>query len=125
MRSFREIGSGISFVHEDKETLSKRLQRKGSADFVIIDSLKYFRFRNFDQYKQYVDRFRGKLLIFTHPVPKSGMKPLAEDVMADASLKVWIEGYKALSKGRYIGSKGEFVIWEEGAKRIYGDMALK
>lgn len=39
--------------------------------------------------------------------------------MYDASLKIWVEGYKAFSKGRYIGSNGgEYVIWEDGATII-------
>ena len=33
--------------------------------------------------------------------------------MYDATLKIWVEGFKAFSKGRFIGDKGEFTIWDE------------
>lgn len=36
--------------------------------------------------------------------------------MYDADLKIYIEGYVAFSKGRYIGDTGRYVIWEEGAR---------
>ena len=39
--------------------------------------------------------------------------------MYDASLKIWVEGYKAFSKGRFIGQTGECVIWPEGARRYW------
>ena len=45
-------------------------------------------------------------------------------VMYDASLKIWVEGYKAFSKGRYIGPTGECTVFEEGAKRYWEGKAL-
>ena len=42
------------------------------------------------------------------------------NVMYDATLKVWVEGYKATSKGRFIGTTGEYIIWEEGAQVYWG-----
>jgi hypothetical protein len=41
-------------------------------------------------------------------------------VWYNASLKIWIEGFKAYSHGRYIGPTGEFTIWEEGFEKYYG-----
>jgi hypothetical protein len=55
-----------------------------------------------------------------HPVGKTALK-----VMYDASLKIWVEGYKAFSKGRYIGSNGgEYVIWEDGAANYWGNINI-
>jgi hypothetical protein len=43
--------------------------------------------------------------------------------MYDASLKIWIEGYRAFSKGRYIGPNGGvYTIWEEGAEKYWGTL---
>ena len=39
--------------------------------------------------------------------------------MYDATLKIWVEGFKAFSKGRYIGPKGSLTIWPEGAMRYW------
>ena len=37
-----------------------------------------------------------------------------------AGLKIWVEGYTAFSKGRFIGATGKAVIWEEGARDYWG-----
>ena len=41
--------------------------------------------------------------------------------MYDATLKIWVEGFKAFSKGRFIGEKGNYTIWEEGANKYWGE----
>lgn len=40
--------------------------------------------------------------------------------MYDATLKIWVEGFKAFSKGRFIGDTGEYTIWGEGAEKVLG-----
>jgi hypothetical protein len=40
--------------------------------------------------------------------------------MYDATLKIWVEGYRAFSKGRFIGSTGQYDVWAEGAERYWG-----
>lgn len=54
-------------------------------------------------------------LFFSNPAGKA-----AKSVMYDASLKIWVEGYKAISKGRFIGKTGEYVIWDDGARGYWG-----
>jgi hypothetical protein len=44
----------------------------------------------------------------------------AKSVMYDAKLKIFTEGYRAFSKGRYIGSKGHYDIWPERARTYFG-----
>lgn len=39
--------------------------------------------------------------------------------MYDASLKIWVEGYKAFSKGRFFGSTGEITLWRQGAEEYW------
>ena len=48
----------------------------------------------------------------------------AKSVLYDASQKIHIEGFKATSTGRSIGTNGgTYIIWEEGAGR-YGENKL-
>lgn len=116
----QECGARFQVVTDmDMETLSKRLSQRRSADFVVIDSFQYSQL----SYKQYIDfkrKHRNKLIIFvSHADGKKPAGRAAVRVLYDADLKIWIEGYKAISNGRYIGKTGEYVIWDEGAKR-YG-----
>ena len=66
--------------------------------------------------------FPKKLFIFTSQADGKNPKGRsAVSVMYDASLKIWIEGYRAFSKGRYIGDNGGiFTIWDEGANNYWG-----
>ena len=41
--------------------------------------------------------------------------------MYDATLKIWVEGYRAFSKGRFIGRTGKYDIWPEHAERYWGE----
>ena len=43
----------------------------------------------------------------------------AVSVMYDAALKIWVEGYRAISKGRYFGEKGYYPIWAERAEEYW------
>ena len=71
-------------------------------------------------FRAFCEKHRTKLLIFvsrTHGRQPDGRA--ACSAMYDSSLKIWIEGYKAFSKGRFIGPAGEMTIWEEGARRYW------
>jgi len=106
---------------EPIDTLSERLAKRKSPDFVVIDSYQYTQM-TYRTYLKFKEANRDKLLIFvshadgTVPAGRS-----ARSVMYDSSLKIWIEGYRAISKGRFIGPEGKYIIWEEGARRIYGE----
>lgn len=39
--------------------------------------------------------------------------------MYNADMKVYIESYRAFSRGRYIGPRGYFDIWPEGARKCW------
>lgn len=105
---------------EDMATLSARLRKRRSPDFVVIDSLQYTQMT----YKDFVElkeRHRDKLLIFisqargTLPSSRVGVS-----VMYDASLKIWVEGYRAFSKGRFYGNLGYYTVWPERASEYWG-----
>ena len=101
------------------DLLKSELQKKRSAPIVVIDSFQYTQL----SYKEYIlfkEQFRNKLLIFISHA--SGSQPSgrpAKSVMFDATLKIWVEGYKAFSKGRFIGQTGQYTVWDDGAERYW------
>ncbi len=104
----------------DMETLTERLSRPRSAEFVVIDSIQYMQL-SYRQYRNLKERFRSKLLILvSHADGKQPSGRAARAIRYDAGLKIWVEGYKAFSKGRFIGAKGEAVIWRQGAEEYWG-----
>ncbi|MDR3227748.1 MAG: hypothetical protein LBT56_08780 [Prevotellaceae bacterium] len=106
---------------ENKEDLSERLLRHKSADFVVIDSFQYFQM-SYIQYLKFKELHSDKMLIFvSHADGKSPAGRAAKSVMFDATLKIWIEGYRAFSKGRFIGEKGYYDIWYAQAKKYWGE----
>lgn len=103
------------------EELDERLSRNKSPEFIVVDSFQYL---NID-YREYItfrDRHRDKLLIFvSHADGKQPSGRAARSVMYDADLKIWVEGYRAYSKGRFIGNTGVAELWKRGSERYYGE----
>ena len=113
------LGSRFVLIREDMETLMARLRTRKSYRVVVIDSFQYTQM-NYRDYIRLRDAFPERLFIFiSHADNKKPSGRAATSVMYDATLKVWVEGHKAISKGRFIGSTGELVIWEEGARRYW------
>lgn len=105
---------------ESIEDLSERLSKRRSADIVVVDSLQHAGL-GYRAYLRFKRKHKNKLLIFiSHAEGKNPKSSAAKSIMYDASLKVWVEGYKAFSKGRYIGPTGEYTIWDKGAARYWG-----
>lgn len=116
-----EVKKRFKVVDEDRPSLDKRLAKRRSPGIVIIDSLQYFKM-NWKEYLEFKQRWRNKtIIIISHAKGKDPKNLLATDIMFDAYIKIWCEGYKATSRGREIGSKGYFVIWEEGYNKIWGE----
>jgi len=107
---------------ESVEELEARMQKRKSPDVYVIDSLQYSDI-NYKQYKGLKERNRNKLIIFiSHSDGKMPEGRSAKKIMFDATLKIWVEGYRAISKGRYIGSNGgTFIIWTEGSSKYWGE----
>ena len=62
------------------------------------------------------------LLIFiSHATGRLPTGRSAKSVMFDASLKIYVEGYRAFSKGRFIGPRGHFDIWSEKSRLYWGE----
>lgn len=115
-----EVNGSLRIISESMEELAERLEKKRSPRIVIIDSFQYTRMSYID-YIQFKERFPRHLLIFISHA--SGNNPAGNEavsVMYDASLKVWVEGYRAFSKGRFIGEKGYLDVWQEKAEVYWG-----
>lgn len=105
--------------NESIEELDKRLSRKKSPDAVVIDSYQYTGM-SFEDYLAFKHRHRNKLIVIISQA--DGTRPkgrTAGRVMFDASLKIWVEGYRAISKGRFFGEKGYYTIWAERAEEYW------
>jgi hypothetical protein len=78
---------------------------------------------SYKRFTEFTEKWAHRKLIY-FVVQAQGLQPIGRPAckaMFDASQKIWVEGYKAFSKGRYVGDNGgTFVIWEEGAAQVWG-----
>ena len=107
--------------NESMEQLSIRLKRQKSPDIIVIDSFQYTQM-TYRQYIEFKELHKNKLLIFiSHADGRLPNGRSAKSVMYDASLKIYIEGYRAFSKGRFIGPVGYYDIWPEQTMKYWGE----
>lgn len=103
------------------EELSERLSKPRSPKIVIIDSFQYTQM-TYKSYLKFKEAHRDKLIIFvSHADGNNPSGRSAKSVMYDATLKIWVQGYRAFSKGRFFGSQEYFSIWGEGARKYWGE----
>ncbi len=97
------------------------LQKRDSAKVVIIDSATYF-FENFEQYQEFKKLFKNKIIIITGHARGNNPKTELEDrIKFDAKMKIFVNAYLALCKGRTIGPNGErYIIWQTGYELANG-----
>lgn len=107
--------------NENMEELGIRLSRQKSPDIVVIDTFQYTQM-NYRQYIAFKERHKRKLLIFvSHADGKLPNGRAAKSLMYDASLKIYIEGFRAFSKGRFIGPVGHIDIVPHKARAYWGE----
>ena len=107
---------------EPMEQLNLRLHRQKSPDIVFIDSFQYTQM-NYRQYIEFKESNRNKLLIFiSHADGKQPNGRAARSVMYDATLKIRVEGFRAFSKGRFVGTVGHYDIDKVKAPKYWGEM---
>lgn len=116
-----EVRGKLIIVNEGIEHLDERLSKRKSPRIAVIDSYQYSEM-SFKEWLRFKHKHAEKLLIVVSQA--DGKRPMgraAVSVMYDAGLKVWIEGYRAFSKGRYIGPNGGiYTIYKEGAALYHG-----
>ena len=106
--------------NEDMKQLSLRLKRQKSPEFVVIDSFQYAQMK-YPEYIRFKEKHKNKLLIFiSHADGKLPNGRAAKSVMYDASLKIYVEGFRAFSKGRFKGPKEYYDIVPEKAIPYWG-----
>lgn len=119
----KDVAKRVILLNREKmEDLHERLKRPKSPDIVVIDSLQYTQMR-YKDYIRFKEAHTNKLIIFVshakeNDYPKGGV---AESVMYDATQKILVKGYIAFSKGRFFGKSERYVVWEERAKKIWGE----
>lgn len=116
-----DCGRKIQLIQEKYEDLVIRLKKRKSPRFIITDSWQYTGM-NFEQYLALKKEFPDKLFIWNSQM--DGNKPLGKTairILYDADLKIWVEGFKAFSKGRYLGKfyADGLTIWDEGAQKYW------
>lgn len=106
----------IILDREPMNVLSERLKRKKSPSVVIVDSFQYSGL-TYAGYKQLKEEHPGKLFIFiSHAEGRRPEGSAAKKVEYDADIKIFVEGFKASCKSRFMDRPGvPFIIWEEGA----------
>lgn len=106
---------------ENMKDLTERLTKRKSPDFIVIDSFQYTQM-SYKDYIKFKEANAQKLIIFiSHADGHNPAGGSARSVMYDATMKIWVEGYKAFSKGRFFGPTAEYTIWEERAKQYWGE----
>ena len=101
------------------EELINRLKKQRSADFVIIDSFQYtgWDFKKYLAFKKAIAR-KKMIIIISQTKGNMPLGRTALSVQFDACMKIWVEGFKAFSKGRFLGNNGgEYIINEEKSQR--------
>ncbi|WP_264521173.1 hypothetical protein [Flavobacterium sp. N1994] len=106
------------------EELINRMSKPKSADFLFVDSVQYTRI-NKAQYYQLKELMlaKGKGIIWISQakgkLPKGS---LADDIMFDVDLKLWVEGFKLFPDGRLNGGGEPLVIWPERAAKYWNEI---
>lgn len=123
--SMVDLGRNLHIVNEDIDDMTERLRRRKSPRIVVIDSIQYMTL-DFEGYQRLVEEFPKKLFIIVSQA--RGRKPdgrVATKIQYDSVMKIWVEGYRAISNGRYFGRVGYFDIWPEKAQEYWGDKEIK
>lgn len=101
------------------DELIKKLKRKKSPQFIVVDSLQYAGF-TYQQYKLLKETFPRKAFLFiSHATGKLPTGKTAIDIRYDTPIKVLVQGYIAFVHSRFGGIQN-FVIWKDGAKEYWG-----
>lgn len=113
---------------ENLEDFTQRLRRPKSPKVVVIDSFQYF-FRNKDEYFAFTEEFARKklIIIVSHADGRLPEGRAARKAMYDVTQKVYIEGFRALNKGRSFGDKELpwMDIWTEKAVKYWEGRDIK
>ena len=117
---------GTQFLFLDKEpiaTLMIRLRRHKAPKVVVIDSIQYAQM-SVKQYHDMLKEFPDTLFIInSHAEGKQPEGKVAKKIRYDAMIKIYVVGYVAFCKSRYLKEKSvPIVIWPEEAEKYHGPL---
>jgi hypothetical protein len=99
--------------------LDARLAKRKAPTVAFVDSIQYANVR-FEAFRALVAAHPKVLFIVSsHAEGREPEGRVAKKIKYDADLKIRIEGYTAISNGRY-NPGGEYKIWEQGAQNYWG-----
>lgn len=96
-----------------------------SVKAVIIDTIQKWELKKKDLPRLY-EMMKNKLLIIVSHVNGSRNPDgvVANIMSRDAQLKIWVEGFRAISRGRTFGSTGYYTIWRERAEKYWAERLI-
>lgn len=113
------LGARFQLADLSLEELDEKISQPRSPRFIILDSMQYMGI-SYPKFRQFCERHPNKLLVFvSRTYGKQPEGRAANSAMYDAACKIWVEGYTAFSKGRFIGETGKVVLWHAGARRYW------
>ncbi len=122
----QDVADNFNVQSYPLKELDEYLSKRNSPSHVIIDSLPYF-LNHWDEYKAFKKKWATKKVIvfIGHAEGKNPSTELQKRIMYDAKMKIFVSGYLATCKGRTIGPKGSYIIWEKGYNDLRGANADK
>lgn len=121
--NMNEVNRRFSILdRESIEDLIIRLSKRRSPDIIIIDSFQYSGL-NYNSYKALKEQFPKKLFIYiSHAEGNNPEGRAAKKVAYDADVKIMVQGFRAICKGRFITKPGNhYTVWEEGAAQYWNE----
>ncbi len=117
--NIKSVGKGrFGFHAEDYDQLILRLEKKRSANFVVIDSTQYFfRSMNIKHYFELLEMFPNKLFLFmSHGQGANPKGKLADHIRYHSDVKIYVKDFVAEIQASRFGGSSPYTIWEEGAR---------
>lgn len=106
------------------DELIKRFSKPKSADFLLIDSVQYLRITKAQYYqlKELMIAKKKGIIWISQAKGKLPKGALADDIMFDVDLKLFVEGFKLFPDGRLNGGGEPFIIWAEKAAKYWKEI---
>lgn len=109
-----DLEAGVSLF----EDLDQYLEKRGSADYIIFDSIDYTGF-NWKEYQDLKNKyFDRKGFIFIAHSTKNGVlkKSISRDILFDGGMGILVKDFIAYPEKNRFGGFAPFVVFEEQAR---------
>jgi len=109
------LGSRFSYETDNYEQLCARIAKKRGPKIVVIDSLQYFRIKEAQYDKMRTDYAEITFIITSHAKGDLPKGAVAEAIMYDSDVKIFVKDFVATVRSRFGGNK-PFTIWDKGMR---------